>query len=770
MLHYLNQDDITQPKPVVGVTVANVSRRFFLGSSAAGLAVAAFSGPAEAFPRWPHGGHGMAHGVRTDPLIFVRLDPDGTVTLIAHRSEMGTGSRTSIPMIMADEMEADWARVVIEQAEGDEPKYGNQDTDGSRSLRHHIQMARQIGASVRHMLAEAAATQWGVSAAEVKVENHTVSYGAEKLGFGDLAEAAMAVPVPAFEDLSFKSEDQFRYMGKGEVQITDLRDITTGAAIYGADVVLDGMLTAMIARPPVVGAPVAELDDSAARAVPGVVAIEQIPVSMPPAKFAPLGGVAVLATNTWTAEQGRNALSIKWGDSPHGSYNSQPFMEEMVATAAQPGTVFREMGEVDKTFSEAARTFAQTYTQAHMAHTPMEPPVAVANVSADGVEVWAPTQSPYACRTDVAAALGVDASQVKVNVTLLGGGFGRKSKHDFAIEAALLSKAVGKPVRVQWTREDDVHHSFMHTTSAERIEVALDGENKVTGWKHNSTAPSILSTFAPDGGNQFFIETGMGHVDMPFDIPNVRCDNGKALSHARIGWFRAVSNIPRAWAVGTFVSELAAELGKDEKAMWLELVGAPRVVDPKAEGYPDDFWDYGEPYGAFPIDTGKLANVLDMAADGIGWGRDMPEGEGLGLAVHRSFVSYVAAAAHVKIVDGTITVPEMHIAIDAGYIANPERVESQLQGAAVMGMTCALHSGITFADGAVEQSNFHDYEMVRADNFPEKVVVHTVPHGFGVHSTGVGEPGVPPVIPAIGNAVFHATGQRKRDLPMGVDI
>ncbi|MEM9060424.1 MAG: molybdopterin cofactor-binding domain-containing protein [Pseudomonadota bacterium] len=770
MLHYLNQDDVTRPKPVSGIAVANVSRRLFLGGSAAGLALAAFQGTAEAFPRWPHGGQTMPNGVRNDPLIFVKLHVDGTVTLVAHRSEMGTGSRTSIPMIMADEMEADWNRVEIVQAEGDEPKYGNQNTDGSRSLRHHIQMARQIGASIRQMLAHAAADRWGVSATEVIVENHTVRHGGKSAGFGDFAEAAMALPVPAFEDLSFKSEDQFRYIGKGEVQITDLRDITTGSAVYGADVVLDGMLTAVIARPPVLGAPVDAVDDTAARAVAGVVAIEQLPVSMPPAKFSPLGGVAVLATNTWAATQGRDALGISWGDSPHSGYDSEAFMAEMVETASKPGVVFREQGEVDKAFAEAARTFGQTYTQEHMAHAPMEPPVAVASVTADGAEIWAPVQSPYACRLDVADALGLDAEKVRVNVTLLGGGFGRKSKHDFAIEAALLSKATGKPVRVQWTREDDIRHSFMHTTSAERIEVALDAENKVTGWKHNSTAPTILSTFAPDGGQQFFIETGMGHVDMPFDIPNVRCDNGKAMSHARIGWFRAVSNIPRAWAIGSFVSELAAELGKDEKAMWLELIGSPRIVDPKAEGYPDNFWDYGESYGAFPIDTGKLANVLDMAADGIGWGRDMPEGEGLGLAVHRSFVSYVATAAHVKMVDGTITVPEMHIAIDAGYIANPERVESQLQGAAVMGMTCALHSAVTYKDGAADQSNFHDYEMVRADNFPEKVVVHAVPHGFGVHSTGVGEPGVPPVVAAIGNAVFHATGQRKRALPMGASI
>ncbi len=770
MLRHINADDPLSPPRPLGLSVLKASRRGFLAFSGAGLALAAFSGAAGAFPRWPTGGEAMPNGLRTDPLIFVRLAPDGTVTLIAHRSEMGTGSRTSLPMVMADEMEADWSRVVIEQAEGDEPRYGNQDTDGSRSMRHHIQAARQIGASVRHMLAAAAASAWGVPAAEIEVSAHMIRHGGRSAGFGDFAEAAMALRVPEFEELTFKTEDQFRYVGKGEVQIYDLRDITVGAAVYGADVLLDGMRTAVIARPPVVGGKAVSYDAADALATPGVLSVHEIPYSMPPAKFAPKGGIAVVATNTWAAIQGRDALKIVWEGGPHGDYDTAAFTREMVATAEKPGVALRSQGDVDAAFAGAARRFSRTYTQAHMAHIPMEPPVAVANVTADGAEIWAPLQSPYACRTDVAAALGMDPAQVRVNVTLLGGGFGRKSKHDFAIEAALLSREVGAPVRVQWTREDDIRHSFYHTTSAERIEVSMDDAGKVTGWRHNSVAPSILSTFAPDGGHQFFIESGMGHVDMPFAIPNVLCENGEAKAHTRIGWFRSVSNVPRAWAIGSFVGELAAELGKDELDMWRELIGAPRVVDPVAEGYPENFWDYGEPYAEFPIDTARLAHVLDIAAAAIGWGRETPPGEGLGIAVHRSFVSYVACAAHVKIVDGRVTVPEMHMAIDCGFPANPERIESQLQGAAVMGMTLALNSGITFQDGAVQESNFNDYDVVRSNNFPRKVPVHIVPHPFSVHATGVGEPGVPPVAPAIANALFRATGKRKRALPMGVEV
>jgi len=357
---------------------------------------------------------------------------------------------------------------------------------------------------------------------------------------------------------------------------------------------------------------------------------------------------------------------------------------------------------------------------------------------------------------------------VTVNVTLLGGGFGRKSQCDFVQEAAILSKAVGAPVRVQWTREDDIQHGFYHTTSVERIEAAVDSKGKVTGWRHRTVAPSIISTFKADDGYQFPIEYGMGFADMPFEIPNVRCENGKAMAHTRIGWFRSVSNVPRAFAIQSFAAELAHELGKDQKEFLLELIGSARIIDPKAVGMPDDLWNYGEQYDVYPIDTGRLRNVVEVAAQGAGWGKKLPKGEGLGIAVHRSFVSYIAQCVHCKVdKDGNVRVPEVHTAIDCGFPANPERIRSQIEGAAVMGMTIAMKSAITYDKGRVQQSNYNDYDVVRCDNFPELVVTHIIPHPFSVHASGVGEPGVPPFAPALYNAIFNATGKRIRALPLG---
>ena len=773
MLAHLNLHNAPAPLPEAGrAIVENVSRRSFLkGTAGFVVAMQVFSASdAMAYDVYPHGGQTMPNGVVNNPHVFVSIDLDGTVTIVAHRSEMGTGSRTSIPMVIADEMEADWDRVKIVQAEGDEKKYGNQDTDGSRSLRHHIQPARDIGASVRRMLEEAAAQQWNTEASNVEAIDHEVVHKTLglRLGYGKLAKAAMALPAPPRENLRFKDEKEFRYIGKGAVQITDLRDITTGKAAYGADVSLPGMKVAVVARPPVVGGTIKSYDASAALAVPGVEGVVTIPGSPIGSKFKPLGGIAVIAKNTWAAIKGRDALVIDWDGGPHGTVNTADHEKELRASANAPGSSVRSQGDADAALASAAKVFSREYFQPHMAHAPMEPPAAVANVANGKCEVWGCLQSPYGARLDIADFLGMEEKDVKVNVTLLGGAFGRKSKCDFAIEAAYLSKQVGSPVRVQWTREDDIRHSFYHTSSAEKIDIGLDANDKPVAWRHRSAATSFLSTFAPDEGKQHPIEIGMGLEDLPYDIPNIRAEQCKAFAHTRVGWYRSVSNIPRAFAVQSATAELAAELGRDQKDFLLEMIGSPRKLDWQAAGLPQKFWNHDEPYEHFPFDTGRLRNVIELAAEKAGWGKTLPAGEALGIAGHRSFVTYVATVVRAKVdADGTVHVPEVHVAIDCGFVANPERVRSQVQGACVYGMTAAMYSGITLEKGAVQESNFHDYEMVRSSNFPLTVHAHIVKHPFEVHATGVGEPGVPPFLPALTNAIFNATGKRIRNLPIG---
>ncbi len=542
----------------------------------------------------------------------------------------------------------------------------------------------------------------------------------------------------------------------------------TGKAIYGQDVTLPGMKFAVIARPPVVGGKVASLDSSEAEKVPGVEKIISIPGTPMPGKFAPLGGVAVIARNTWAAIKGREALKITWDDGPNKSYNSADYRAKLEDAVTKPGKVERNEGDVDAALGSAAKVFTQSYYSPHLAHATMEPPAATARGKDGKWELWAPLQSPGGARGDVAAALGVDPSAVTVHETLLGGGFGRKSKCDYAIEAALVSKAMdGAPVKVVWTREDDIRNGFYHTVTAERFEAGLDADNKVIAWRHRSASPSFMALFMPDPKHPGAIELGLGLVDAPFNVPNIRVESGEAQSHVRIGWFRSVNNVAHAWSTQSFIAELAHELGRDPKDMLLELIGPERIVDPR-KSVTTEFWDYGEPFETYPIETGRLRRVAEMAAEKAGWGKTLPKGEGLGIAAHRSFVSYVATVVHVKVDDkGQITVPRVDTAIDCGFCVNPERVRSQIEGAAVMGLTLAKYGEITLKDGAVEQSNFNDFQLLRINELPAETNVHIVDHPVDVPASGVGEPGMPPFTPALCNAIFAATGKRIRQLPIG---
>ena len=755
-------------------TIENVSRRGFLKGllATSGLVVAAEFLPARgALAAYATGAAKMASGVVSDPHVFVSIDPSGLVTIVAHRAEMGTGSRTSLPMVVADELEADWSRVHVVQSPGDEQRYGNQNTDGSRSLRHFIQPMRECGAAARQMLETVAAQRWGVDVAEVQAQNHEVVHkpSGRRLGYGDLAAAASALPAPPADQVKLKDQAAFRYLGKGNVQIVDLFDITTGRAGYGIDAKLPGMKYAVIARPTVMGGKLASYDGTAAMKVPGVEKIVVIEGTPPPSKFQPIGGVAVIARNTWAAIKGREALTIRWDDGPHGSYDSAAYKTQLEETARKPAKVVRNDGDAEKALALAAKTVSAEYYIPHLAHASMEPPSATVRVADGKCDAWAPVQSPGNTREELAKKLGFKPEDVTVNVTLLGGGFGRKSKCDFVLEAALLSREMGgAPVKVTWTREDDLHHDYLHTVSAERIDAGIDQQGRVIAWRHRSVAPTIAAIFGPDPKHESAGELGMGLIDVPFDIPNLRCENGEAEAHTRIGWFRSVSNIPHGFAVQSFVGELAHAMGRDPKVVLLELIGPPRIVDPRKSQNVEAFPNYGDPFETYPIDTARLRGVVELVADKAEWGRKLPPRHGQGIAVHRSFLSYVATVVEVAVDEkGGLSVPRVDTAIDCGFAANPERVYSQIEGAAVMGLSLARYGEISFKNGRVEQNNFDGFQVIRIDESPPITHVWIVPNGIDVPSSGVGEPGLPPFAPALCNAIFAATGKRIRRLPIG---
>ncbi len=754
------------------VICRNPSRREFLqGASALGGLVLAvgYSGVLRAVePQKKYGADAMEHGWVDNPLVFVAIQPDGTVSILCHRSEMGQGVRTGLPMIVADELEADWTRVRVIQAPGDELRYGNQDTDGSRSTRHFFMPMRRCGAAARQMLESAAAARWQVPVTDVRAQNGEILHvpTGRRLGFGALAKEAAALPLPAPDTIKLKSPAQFRYIGTGKLKLIDAADIVTGKAQYGMDTRLPGMLYAVIARPPVMGGKLASFDATLAQKVPGVIKIVTIDSTPGAPKSHPLGGVAVIARNTWAAMQGRKALKVIWEDGPHKSYDSVEYRATLEASARKPGLVVRNDGDFDAAAAGAAKRITAEYYLPHLAHASMEPPAASARIVNGKCEVWGCFQGPQLARDDVAERLKMKVEDVTVNVTLLGGAFGRKSMPDFGTEAALLSQAMdGKPVKVVWTREDDLHHDYYHTVSFEHLEAGVDAAGLPVAWLHRTVAPPIGSTFNSDAKQEGNGELGMGCINVPFAIPNVRIENPAAVAHTRIGWFRSVSNIPHAFAVQSFVGELAAAAGRDGKDYLLELIGPARQISPQKLS---DSWNHGESPELYPVDTGRLRVVVDLAAKQAKWGRPLPKGSGLGIAAHYSFVTYVAVVVEVAVsTAGELSIPSVDIAVDCGATVNPDRVRSQMQGACVMGISAALSGAITFAEGRAQQDNFHQYTVLRMPAAPREIRVHIVPGDFGMPMGGVGEPGVPPVLPALCNAIFAAVGKRIRELPIG---
>lgn len=699
------------------------------------------------------------------PSVWLAIDPSGAVRIWAHRSEMGTGIRTSLPMVVADELGCDWDRVTLVQALGD-AAYGSQNTDGSRSVRRFYDVMRRAGAAARLMLERAAAKTWNVEAKDCEAKGHHVhGPGGKKLAFGELVAAARAQDVPKDEELRFRKPSERRYVGKEEVRFYDLDDVVVGKADYGADVRRDGMVYASIARSPVLGGKLQGFDAAAAKKVQGVLDVVEIPAWQGAPGFQALGGVAVIAKNTYAANKGRDAVQARWDGGDGAKFGTEAFYAELKATVSKPGTVVRASGDVDKAMAAAKGKHAAVYSVPFLSHAQMEPLAAVAEVADGACRCWAPTQNPQAVQGAVAQALQIDPKKVEVHVTLLGGGFGRKSKPDFVVEAAMLSKQLGKPVRVQWTREDDMRFDYYHSAAAVSLEAGLDEDGKPTAWRGRSSFPPIGTTFnpSPQANQPSAGELHLGFTDMPLEIANVRLEAGPARANTRIGWMRSVHHVQHAFAECSFVDELAAKAGRDRVAFLRELIGKPRHVDMTGVEYPNQ----GEPLERYPIDTGRLLGVLDHVARQADWDgrKDLPKGRGLGVAVHRSFLGYVAVIVEVDVSqDGTVRIPRLDIGIDAGTLVNPDRVRAQLEGAAAFGIGIAMLGEITFADGAVEQSNFHDFMVPRMEESARDVRTYLLPND--APPSGVGETGTPPVAPAVCNAIFAATGKRIRDLPV----
>ena len=747
----------------------NTRRDFLKGILGAGAFVLGVSlMPEQLFAESPTGAAGdpfpPSEKAPLQPSVYLAVGTDGTVYIVAHRSEMGNGVRTSLPRIVADELDADWAHVKVVQAIGSE-KYGDQDTDGSHSVVSFFVPLREAGATARLMLVRAAAQQWGVPATECSTElNHVVhKTSGKKLGYGELASAASKLEMPKKEELKLKPRGEWRYIGKPAAGY-DLKDFCTGKAKYGQDTRMDGMLYASVLHPPVLGSTVKSVDDSATLAVTGVKQTATIDTFKPPVLFQALGGVAVLADNTWAAFQGKKKLKIEWETSPHGVFSSDPYKKELQETARKPGKVVRDLGDVDAAFAKGGKIVEAEYYAPLLAHASMEPPAALAVYRDGKVEVWAPTQSPVGARDAIAAAVGAKKEDVTVNVTLLGGAFGRKSFPDFAVEAAVLSKKTGKPVKVVWSREDDIKFDSYHSVSAMYMRAALGDDGKPTAWLQRTVFPPIGSTFKAGEMYSDGDELGLGFSDLPYAIPNQRSENGPATAHVRIGWFRSVANIYHAFAIQSFEDELAHAAGKDPVEYALQLLGPDRII-PKSE-LPKDYSNYGGSYEQYPIDTARFKRVVETAAQKSGWGKiKSGNGAGIGIALHRSFLTYVATVVQMHIDDaGRVHVDRVDSALDAGTVVNPAMVINQFEGAAVMGTSIAFYGSITATNGVVNQSNFDDYPMARMNTAPREVHVHIVPSD--APPGGVGEPGLPAFAPALCNAIFVATGKRIRELPL----
>jgi isoquinoline 1-oxidoreductase beta subunit len=654
---------------------------------------------------------------------WIHVAPDGQVTLYISESEMGQGIHTALSQVLADELEADWSTVRAVHALADEARYGRQSTGGSTSVRMGYSSLRQAGAAAREMLVAAAAAAWSVPARECRAELGLVHHetSGRTLSYGELADRASALPAP--KDPTLKAADAFRYIGK-PVKRLDSADKVTGRAQFGLDVRMPDLLVAVVARPPVVGGTVRSFDAAAARAVAGVREVVQIP-----------GGVAVVADGFWAARQGRDALKVDWDDRGNAALSSERIRSHLVDICGR-GVEARSDGDAAAALARAARRIDAVYEAPYLAHAAMEPMNCTAHVRADGCEIWVPTQAPTATQQTAARITGLRPDQVVVHTTYLGGGFGRRSQTDFVAHAVHVAKAVGRPVKLVYTREDDTRAGYYRPVAYNELSAGLDARGRPVAWVHRIASASITEQFGPlrDGIDASAVE---GAANIPYDIGNVLVTWAKPDLPITTWWWRSVGSSQNAWVTECFLDELAHAAGKDPLAYRLELLD----------------------------DHPRHRRVLEAAARQAGWGSPLPAGRARGLAVHEAFGSFVAQVAEISINgDGTVRVHRVVCAVDCGQVINPDTIAAQMDSGIIYGLSAALYGEITLANGGVVQSNFHDYPVVR---FGEAPVIETHIVGTGEAHGGIGEPGTPPIAPAVCNAVLALTGKPVRKLPIG---
>lgn len=713
------------------ITLPATSRRRFLqGSAAASL------GLVVGFHWMPRNVMAQAAAAPTMMNAFIRIAPDNTVTVLSKHLEMGQGVYTGLATIVAEELDADWAQIRAEGAPADAKLYNNlafgpvQGTGGSTAIANSWDQLRKAGATARALLVAAAAEQWKVPAAEIVVNKGVVSHkSGKKASFGQLAAKAATMTPPA--EVQLKDPAKFQYIGKSVARL-DSRAKSNGTAQFTIDVKLPGMLTALLQRAPLFGATVKSFDAAKAKAVPGVVDVVQIS-----------NGVAVLAKNFWAASKGREALVIEWDETNAEKRGSDQIMAEYRELAKKPGLPARKDGNVEEAFAKAAKVIEATYDFPYLAHAPMEPLDCVVTYDANGAEIWAGDQFQTIDQANAASVLGLKPEQVKINTLFAGGSFGRRANtvSDYIVEGAEIAKAIGgrAPVKLVWTREDDIQGGRYRPMYHHALKAGIDAQGNIVAWQHRIVGQSIIAgtPFEPvmvkDGIDHTSVE---GAANLPYAIPNMSVELHTTKTGVPVLWWRSVGSTHTAFATEVFLDEIAAETKQDPVALRRKLLSKhPRHL-----------------------------GVLNLVAEKAGWGKPLAKGRMRGVAVHESFNSFVAEVAEVALQpDGSWKVDKVVAAVDCGIAINPAIIRAQVESGIGFGLSATIKPGLSLTDGKVDQSNFHDYEVLRIHEMPV-VEVHIVPSKE--KPTGIGEPGTPPVAPAVANALMAGTKQVFRALPL----